>query len=109
MAKDITAKVKARSHEALETVTDTMRGEVSSELRFKAAKDLLDRNPDLQPKRDEGLGAIGAGMAEYIIRELARKRKEDEHEILATGRPSEGENNALVQEQLVGDGEGDLS
>ena len=78
MGKDIVAKVKARSHEALETVTDVMRGEVHSKLRFEAAKDLLDRNPDLQPKKDEGLSAIGAGMGEWLVRELAKKRNERE-------------------------------
>ena len=78
LARDIVGKVKARSHEALETVTDTMRGEIHSKLRLDAARDLLDRNPDLQPKRDEGLSAIGAGMGEWLVRELAKKRNERE-------------------------------
>lgn len=74
--KDLVSKVKARSHEALETVTDVMRGEVGSELRFKAAKDILDRNPELQPKQQDLAGAIGAGMGEFIVREFARMRSE---------------------------------
>ena len=96
MGKDIVAKVKARSHEALETVTDTMRGEVSSELRFKAAKDLLDRNPDLQPEKDEALGAIGAGMGEWLVRELAKRRNEkDANE--STDITPEGANQSSLQ------------
>lgn len=78
LGKDIVQKVKARSHAALETVTDVMNGELFSELRFKAASKLLDLNPDLKPKQDEVAGAIGAGLGEYIIRELAKRKKESE-------------------------------
>ena len=107
-AKDIVQQVKARGSEALETVVDTMRGELNSELRFKSASKVLDLNPDLQPKRGEdALGAIGGGMGEYIIRELA-KRKRDSEVIDATGNrvESEGETAALVPLAQLGDDSG---
>lgn len=104
MAKDIVEKVKERSHKALEVVSDTMDGELNSELRFKAAKDMLDRNPDLQPKKDSGLGELGQGIGEAIIRELARKRAEREPRDVGpqSGRQGTGETRALEQSESVG-------
>lgn len=107
MAKEIQAKVIARSHEALETVTDVMRGDVGSELRFKAATKILDFNPELQPKRGEdALGAIGAGMGEYIIRELAKRKREGGQDEIGSRNKGESETTALVSQPLLGDDSG---
>lgn len=76
-ALDIVTQLKARSSEALETVTDTMRGDINSELRFKASSKILDLNPDLHPK-DSGMKDFGEGLGESIIRELARRKREGE-------------------------------
>ena len=109
MGKDLVQKVKARSHFALETVTDVMNGELVSELRFKAASKVLDLNPELKPQKDDVAGALGAGLGEYLIRELAKRGREREVTAYATGTGNEGEGEAatLVPRELVGDGDGD--
>lgn len=109
LGKDIVQKVKARSHAALETVTDVMNGELFSELRFKAASKLLDLNPDLKPKQDDVAGAIGAGLGEYIIRELAKRKRESEEERngrFGRGKHGEGENEPLGAVEIAGDDSG---
>lgn len=98
-AQEINQTIKQKSFEALETVTDTMRGELSSELRFKAAKDILDRNLDLKPK-DSALRDLGEGVGESILRMLARKRAEQEeaNEPIGTSKDSGSPNREVRDE-----------
>jgi DNA-binding CsgD family transcriptional regulator len=63
-------RVGGLASEALDTLRDTMRGENTSELKFKAAKELLDKTPVLKQAGDLGKG-IGEGIGEAIINRLA--------------------------------------
>jgi len=63
-------RVGGLAAEALDTLRDTMRGENTSELKFKAAKELLDKTPVLKQQNDLGKG-IGEGIGEAIINRLA--------------------------------------
>lgn len=92
--QDTMEKIKQRSGEALEVVTDVMRGEVGSELRFKAARDILDRNLELKPKTD-GAKEFGEGLGESIIRALARKKAEGEDARTGSERQGESSTPAL--------------
>lgn len=65
-------RVDALTIEALDVVRDTMRGRNFNELRFKAAKELLDKSPILKAQEKSGLEQIGAGLGEAIISRLAR-------------------------------------
>ena len=67
-------RVARMAEEALDTLRDTMRGRNASELRFKAAKELLDKVPALRaPTGSDTLaGAIGQGLGEAIITRLAQ-------------------------------------
>jgi hypothetical protein len=58
--------------EAVDMVRDTLRGKNTNELKLKAAKELLDRNPEFDKKIDSATEAA-AGLGEAIIRELARR------------------------------------
>jgi carbamoylphosphate synthase small subunit len=69
----IQERVDMLTIEALDTVRDTMRGENSNELRFKAASKVLDHSPILKAKEQTALGAIGSGIGEAIIRHLAKE------------------------------------
>lgn len=75
-------RVANLTDEALDMVKDTMRGKVGSELRFKAAKDLLDRNRELNPKQSDAkemMEGLGEGMIRAIgkqLREMEKKPNE---------------------------------
>jgi hypothetical protein len=69
----IQERVDMLTIEALDTVRDTMRGENANELRFKAAKEILERSPILKAKEQGFAGAVGAGIGEAIIRHLAQE------------------------------------
>lgn len=71
--------------EALDKVRDTMRGVSTSELQFKAAKDLLDRSPILKAKTTGDLGELGAGIGEAIVNGLAKIESERRREIEIEG------------------------
>ena len=70
--------------EALDTVRDVMRGKtklpelhpmdvpVSTELRLKAALEVLERHPELE-KKSSSAEEAAQGLGEAIIRELARR------------------------------------
>jgi hypothetical protein len=82
ISQNATGRIQNLTDEALDLVRDTMRGDSGSELRFKAANSLLDRNPELNPKRDSGIGELAAGLGEGIIRAIGKQLREME-------RPSE--------------------
>ena len=63
-------KVALLAEQALDKVRDVMVGEETSELRFKAARDLLDRHPLFRVK-DVAEG-LGKGMGDAIIEKLAQ-------------------------------------
>jgi transposase len=66
-------RVSRMAEEALDTLRDTMRGANASELRFKAAKELLDKVPALRPAPPGSIGHdIGVGLGESIISRLAQ-------------------------------------
>ncbi len=74
-------RVARMAEEALDTLRDTMRGRNSSELRFKAAKELLDKVPALRAPTGQGIGHdIGAGLGEAIINRLAQLESEAKRE-----------------------------
>lgn len=58
--------------EAVDVVRDTLRGVNGSELKLKAARELLDRHPEFERKQS-GADEAMAGFGESIIRELARR------------------------------------
>lgn len=60
------------AQEALDVIRDTMRGEQSSDLRYKAAAALLDKNPVLRAATQGSLSKeLGVGIGEAIINRLA--------------------------------------
>lgn len=66
-------RVDTLSIEALDLVRDTMRGINISEMRFKAAKQVLDLNPLLKvSERVSDIKELGAGLGEAIITRLAQ-------------------------------------
>lgn len=70
-------RIDALTIEALDKVRDTLRGANPSELQFKAAKEILDKNPLFKQKTDEsGLRELGAGLGETIITRLAQQDAE---------------------------------
>jgi hypothetical protein len=70
-------RIDTLSIEALDLVRDTMRGVVRDELRFKAAKEVLDKNPLLKVnERNADARAIGEGLGEAIITRLAQLESE---------------------------------
>jgi DNA-binding CsgD family transcriptional regulator len=89
-------RVGGLASEALDTLRDTMRGENTSELKFKAAKELLDKTPVLKQAADLGK-SIGEGLGDAIINRLAEldgaaRAKAAEIDVTpATLRPEAGE------------------
>lgn len=69
-------RIQNLSDEAIDLVRDTMRGANISELKFKAANSLLDRNPELKPKTD--LSAVAEGLGEGMIRAISKQLREAE-------------------------------
>lgn len=66
-------RVDTLSIEALDVIRDTMRGQQFSELRFKAAKEILDKNPLLKANaQGSGLKELGEGLGEAIINRLTQ-------------------------------------
>lgn len=76
IAQTVGTRIQNLSDEAIDIVRDTMRGSNISELKFKAANSLLDRNPDLKPKSDAQ--AIAEGLGEGLIRALGKQIREAE-------------------------------
>ena len=72
--KSIKDRIALLGSEAVDTVRDTMRGRVASDLQFKAAKELLDKHPMFE--RKSGVDDAAQGLGESIIRELARRAAE---------------------------------
>ena len=67
-------RVTNLADEAIDKVRETMRGRSNSELQFKAAKDLLDRNPELNPKQPGGVKEMAEGLAEGLIRAIGKEK-----------------------------------
>lgn len=68
-------RVADMAEEALDVARDTMRGRNISEMRWKAAKDLLDRHPSQRqrgPQESAGSGSLG----DEIIKRLAQMQAE---------------------------------
>ncbi len=63
-------RVAGLAEEALDVARDTMRGTQLSDMRWKAAKDLLDRHPS-QRREVARQGAGSAAMGDAIIKRLA--------------------------------------
>lgn len=89
-------RIDSLSIEALDIVRSTMRGENYSELRFKAAKEVLDKNPLLKANTaGAGLKELGEGLGEAIITRLAqleseKQRQAEEVDITPeAGKPNE--------------------
>lgn len=72
----VAARVVGLADEALDKVRDTMRGENVSELQYKAANSILDRNPDLRPKTDAR--DLVEGLGEGMIRAISKQLREAE-------------------------------
>ena len=78
-------RVSRMAEEALDTLRDTMRGSNASELRFKAAKEVLDKVPALRPAPPGSIGHdIGIGLGEAIISRLAQMESETKRVIDVT-------------------------
>jgi len=74
-------RVASLTDEALDLVKDTMRGKVGSELRFKAANSILDRNVELNPRKSDArdlVEGLGEGMIRAIGRQLREMEKKEE-------------------------------
>ena len=84
MSHTATERIANLTDEAVDLVRDTMRGEINSELRFKAATRLLDYNPELNPKKSD-MKDFGEGLGESMIRAIHKQLRETE-------RPNESEN-----------------
>lgn len=69
-------RVARMAEEALDTLRDTMRGVNFSELKFKAAKELLDKVPALRSPTGEFGRGVGEGLGEAIITRLAQLESE---------------------------------
>lgn len=80
ISQNATGRIANLTDEAVDLVRDTMRGEVGSELRFKAANSILDRNPEMNPKRDSGVAEMAAGLGEGMIKAISRQLREMEKE-----------------------------
>ncbi len=77
ISQNATGRIQNLTDEALDLVRDTMRGEVGSELRFKAAGKLLDYNPELNPRKSEARDLV-EGLGEGMIRAIGRQLREME-------------------------------
>jgi hypothetical protein len=71
---------------ALDMVRDTMQGANTSELRFKAAKDLLDRNPESRGDKQTDGDKFSKGLGEAIIASISKKLADK-----AVAKPAESE------------------
>ncbi len=71
----VMGRVESLADEAVDTVRDTMRGEQNSELRFKAANSLLDRNPEFSKKSE--VREIAEGLGEGMIRAISKRLREE--------------------------------
>lgn len=96
-------RVSNLADEAVDLVRDTMRGEVGSELRFKAATKLLDYNPELNPRKSEARD-FGEGLGESMIRALGKQIREIEQVGKSTEILIEGEKDEPNQ-MVVGSGQ----
>lgn len=65
-------RIDSLTIEALDVVRDTMRGKNFNELRFKAAKELLAKNPLLGSAQTDAARELGLGLGEAIINRLAK-------------------------------------
>lgn len=72
--KWLAERIEALSSEALDTLRDTMRGENISELKFKAAKEIIAVNPLLKAKPESNplMKELGEGIGEAIIQRLTK-------------------------------------
>ena len=70
-------RLKNLSPEAVDTIRATMRGENNSELKLKAARDVLDRNPELTIKKDRS-EEFAQGLGESLIRAIGKRLIEKE-------------------------------
>lgn len=90
-------RVARMAEEAIDCLRDTMRGENASELRFKAAKEILDKVPALRPPAPGQLGHdIGVGLGEAIITRLAQLESETKQKVIDV---TEGESEQTLSEQ----------
>jgi transposase len=80
IAETVGTRIANLSDEAIDLVRDTMRGQNNSELRFKAANSLLDRNPELKPKSD--VQSMAEGLGEGLIRALGKQIRESEKQTI---------------------------
>jgi transposase len=80
IAETVGTRIANLSDEAIDLVRDTMRGQNNSELRFKAANSLLDRNPELKPKSD--IQSMAEGLGEGLIRALGKQIRESEKQAI---------------------------
>lgn len=78
MSERATERVANLTDEALDKVRDTMRGKSNSELQYKAANSLLDRNPELNPKKDSSAKEMMEGLGEGMIRAIGKQLREME-------------------------------
>ena len=78
LSQGAVARVANLADEAIDKVRDTMRGVSNSELQLKAAKELLDRNVELNPKRDSGVKEMAEGLGEGLIRAIGKEIRERE-------------------------------
>ena len=97
MSHTATERIANLTDEAVDLVRDTMRGEVASELRFKAAKEVLDRNPELNPRKDSTAKELAEGLGEGMIRAISKQLREMEK---PNGR-MEGRDESSEKEILV--------
>lgn len=74
--KYVEERVVSLTIEALDCVRDTMRGDNPSELRFKAAKELLAASPIIKATQSGAASEIVAGLGEAIITRLAQLESE---------------------------------
>lgn len=93
-------RVESLAEEALDTARATMRGEGVSELRWKAAKDLLDRHPSMRKEAQRG-GEM-TELGESIIMALAKLKAGE----LAPKPPVEEEAQVVEEHEDVGSNTG---
>lgn len=91
ISQTIGNRIHNLSDEAIDIVRDTMRGENVSELKYKAANSLLDRNPDLRPKTDVQTMAegLGEGMIRAISKQLRDQERSNEVDVTPEGITNE--------------------
>lgn len=70
-ARVFETRVAGLADEALDVARDTMRGQQVSDMRWKAAKDLLDRHPSQRRETAQVARGGSAAMGDAIIKRLA--------------------------------------